>query len=287
MTAALADAEAAGVQRPARAAFVVSDGTGLTAETLSRALLASFPGFDFDRRTIPFVDTEAAARAVVADINSTSVPGLRPILFLTVRQGAIRAILGRADAVIVDLLNGHLSQLEAELATEATERPAPQLSTTGLRRSRDRMRAVEYAIEHDDGQSVRALDEADLILLAPSRCGKTETALYLAVEHGLLVANVPLVDDSVQHGDGLATAVVPHLRRCFGLTSTPLRLSQVRSERWPHSRYSSLQQCTLELRRAEELYRRRGIPFLNSAMKSVEETAAAIIRTMDLRTEPF
>ena len=71
--------------------------------------------------------------------------------------------------------------------------------------------------------------------------------------------------------------------RCFGLTTTPLRLSQVRHERRPDSRYASLAQCTLELRRAEELYRRTRVPFLNSSTKSVEEMSAIILQTLKLR----
>ena len=59
------------------------------------------------------------------------------------------------------------------------------------------MQAVEYTIEHDDGQSLRGLDKADVILLAPSRCGKTPTAMYLALQHGLSVANYPIVEEDL------------------------------------------------------------------------------------------
>jgi regulator of PEP synthase PpsR (kinase-PPPase family) len=285
MTAALTDAASAGTRMPGRTVFVVSDGTGITAETLASALLARFPGLDFDRRTIPFVDDERTARAAVAEVGRTAARGLRPIVFVTVRDAGLRRILSDADAVIVDLLEGHLRELEAELATRASAQSPARHSPSESRRHLDRIRAVEFAIEHDDGQSVRGLDVAELIIVAPSRCGKTETALYLAIEHGILTANIPLTDDPVKNRDGLPAIVEPHLPRCFGLTSTPLRLHQVRSERWPHSAYASLQQCSRELRRAEDLYRRHGIPFLNSAMKSVEETSAAIIQAMKLRTE--
>ena len=61
-----------------------------------------------------------------------------------------------------------------------------------------RMAAVEYAIEHDDGQSMRALDKADVILLAPSRCGKTPTTMYLALQHGVFVANYPMVEEDFE-----------------------------------------------------------------------------------------
>ena len=112
--------------------------------------------------------------------------------------------------------------------------------------------------------------------------GGSPTAMYLALQHGLLVANYPLTDDDVS--DGLPALVAPYAARCFGLTTTPLRLSQVRNERRPDSPYASLRQCAAELRRAEDLYRRYGIPYLNSSTRSVEEMSAVIIQTMDLRT---
>jgi regulator of PEP synthase PpsR (kinase-PPPase family) len=96
------------------------------------------------------------------------------------------------------------------------------------------------------------------------------------------VANYPLTEDDFPT-DGLPRSVAKYADRCFGLTTTPLRLSQVRHERRPHSRYASLEQCTLEVRRAEDLYRRNRVPFLNSSTKSVEEMSAVIMQTMHLR----
>lgn len=285
MTAAFSDAASAPPRMPGRTAFVVSDSTGVTGETIAEALLSSFPAFSFDRRTIPFVDNEATAREVAAEIDRAAAKGLRPIVFLTVADAELCQILGGSQAVVIDLLGAPLNTLEAELATTPSAPSRARHNDNERRRLRKRMRAVEYAIEHDDGKGATALEVAELIIVAPSRCGKTETAMYLAIQFGLLVANVPLTDDSLHDGDGLPATVVPHVRRSFGLTSTPLRLHQVRSERWPNSAYASLQQCTRELRGAEKVYRRHGIPFLNSAMSSVEETSAAIVRAMELRTE--
>lgn len=94
------------------------------------------------------------------------------------------------------------------------------------------MAAVEYAIEHDDGQSLRALDKADVILVAPSRCGKTPITMYLALQHRAFVANYPLVEEDFE-STNLPRPVKNLGDRCFGLTTTPARLSQVRNERRP------------------------------------------------------
>lgn len=271
-----------------RAVFFVSDSTGITAETLGSALLANFGEVAFLRRTVPFVDTEEAARSLLADVERAAATGERPILFTTVKNPRLRGILGEsADAVVIDLLAGHLAELEAALGATASEQFGQYHRVGDPHRYFDRMRAVEYAIEHDDGQSARALEHAELIIVAPSRCGKTPTTMYLALQYGLLVANYPLTDEDFPEDgtrEGLPPRIAPYAQRCFGLTTTPLRLSQVRQERRPDSRYASLAQCTLELRRAEELYRRCGIPFLNSATRSVEEMSAVITHTLRLRS---
>ena len=103
-----------------------------------------------------------------------------------------------------------------------------------------------------------------------------------ALQYGLLVANYPLTDDDFPT-ETLPPTVAPYAKKCFGLTTTPRRLSQVRHERRPDSVYASLAQCTLELRRAEDLYRRNRVPFLNSSTKSVEEMSAVIMQSMRLR----
>jgi [pyruvate, water dikinase]-phosphate phosphotransferase / [pyruvate, water dikinase] kinase len=265
-----------------RAAYFVSDSTGITAETLGNALLANFPAIRFVRHTIPFVDTASGAAGVAADIRGAAAAGLAPLVFTTVKNPALRDIIAGSAAVVIDLLAGHLTELETALGTTASEQLGQYHGVGDMERYLGRMRAVEYAIEHDDGQSGRALDIADAIIIAPSRCGKTPTTMYLALQYGLLVANYPLTDDDFP-SETLPRAVAKYRERCFGLTTTPLRLSQVRHERRPSSRYASLEQCTLELRRAEDLYRRNRVPFLNSSTKSVEEMSAVIMQTMKLR----
>ena len=145
------------------------------------------------------------------------------------------------------------------------------------------MPASESTFEHDDGQSVRGLEKADVILVAPSRCGKTPTSMYLALQHGLFVANYPIVDEDLDVTE--LPRPVRHLReRCFGMMTSPARLSAVRQERRPGSRYSSLEQCTFELRRTEAMFRRHQLPVVDSSTKSVEEIATIILQR--LKTMP-
>lgn len=264
------------------AAFFVSDSTGITAETLGNALLANFPEIEVERHTLPFVDDEVPARNLLAAVERAKRAGCRSVMFTTVKQPAARAVLAEADAVRIDLLEGHLGELERLFGMPASERPGRFHGLSDAQRYFERMRAVEFAIEHDDGQSLRALDQAEVVLIAPSRCGKTPTTMYLALQHGLLVANYPLTEDDFG-SEELPRPIAGRAERCFGLTSTPLRLSEIRQQRRANSRYASLDQCAYELRRAEELYRRHGIPHLNSSTKSVEEMSAVILQTLRLR----
>jgi [pyruvate, water dikinase]-phosphate phosphotransferase / [pyruvate, water dikinase] kinase len=259
--------------------FFVSDHTGVTAEALGNALLAHFPGVQFGRRTFSFVKTPAIAQAVLREAIAT---GSRTVLLTTVSAPEVAAELTTDKCAVVDLLGGHLPLLEKILGVKRTLEPAKHHGVGDPDRYHSRMRAVEYTMEHDDAQSVRMLDLADLIIVAPSRCGKTPTALYLALQHGLRVANYPLTEDDYPELE-LPKAVAPYAARCFGLTSTPQRLSQVRKERRPGSVYASLPQCRQELRWAENLYLRHSIPSLNSEAMSVEEIAAIILQTMNLR----
>lgn len=275
----------------ARPVFFVSDGTAITAETLGSALLVSFPGVPLDRHTIPFVDTADAAAEAVATITDAAHAATRdapPLVFTTIRDLAVRQRVAAAPAIVIDLLGGHLREVEAALGVSAQPGRGTVHSLGDLDRYHDRMWAIEYAIEHDDGQSLRALDRAQVILIAPSRCGKTPTSMYLALQHGIVVANYPLTDDDLPEGrlpsDELPRPLRPYANRLFGLTANPQRLAQVRAARRPESSYSSLAQCTREVRWAEDLYRRHGVPSLDSTDRSVEEMAAVILANLRRRT---
>ncbi|MCZ2402990.1 kinase/pyrophosphorylase [Paenarthrobacter sp. Z7-10] len=265
-----------------RPVYFLSDSTGITAETLGNTLLTQFPANNFDRTTIPFIMTVEQAQAVVDTVDELAAHGPAPIVFSTAVGGDIRRTLARCNGTMVDLIGTHVGQLEQALGTLASGEPGRAHGLGNAARYQSRMTAVEYAMEHDDGQSLRALEKAQVILVAPSRCGKTPTTMYLALQHGIFAANFPLVDEDFER-EGLPEPLRPFVGKCFGLTSNPLRLSQVRTERRRGSPYASLRQCGFELRSAERLYVSHGIPYLNSASVSVEEMAATILQRMQLK----
>ncbi|GAA5025902.1 pyruvate, water dikinase regulatory protein [Terrabacter aeriphilus] len=261
--------------------FFLAGGTGISAETLGNLMLAQFPSLQFRRRKIPFITTVEQARDVVGQLDAAMTDSVTALVFSTVSDESIRQELQRTQCAFIDLFGSHLDTVERVLHTNATH-TAPALHGVGDARRYDRrMKAIEFAMEHDDGASLRNLEQADLVLVAPSRCGKTPTSMYLALQHGLKVANYPLVEEDFDTGD-LPRPLRTLGDKCFGLLSTAARLSQVRGERRPGSVYASLAQCSFELRRAEALYRAHRIPSINSASMSVEEMAAVIMQSSRL-----
>ena len=173
--------------------FFLSDSTGISAETMGNALLIQFPDLRFERRLIPFITTVEEARRVVAILDQAMDGPVSPLAFSTTAVTEIRDELHKSRCPLIDFFDLHMARVEAVLGSPGL-RVAARLHGLGdVQRYNARMAAIEYAIEHDDGQSLRALDKADVILLAPSRCGKTPTTMYLALQHGVFVANYPLV----------------------------------------------------------------------------------------------
>lgn len=259
--------------------FFLSDSTGISAETMGNALLIQFPDLRFERRLIPFITSVREAREVVAVLDAAMEGPVTPLAFTTAAVDEIRAELHTSRCPIIDFFDLHMNRVESILGVRGMRLPATLHGVGDIQRYNARMAAVEFAIEHDDGQSLRALDKADVVLVAPSRCGKTPTTMYLALQHGIFVANYPLVDEDLA-GSELPRPIRGLRERCFGIVSTPARLCQVRQERRPNSRYASLEQCTYELRRAEAMFAAHRIPIINSSAKSVEEMSTVILQTL-------
>ena len=141
----------------------------------------------------------------------------------------------------------------------------------------DRIEAINFSLAHDDGQSNRDLAGADVILVGVSRSGKTPTSLYLAMQCGLKAANYPLIPEDFERRQ-LPPALVPFQKKIFGLTISPERLSEIRSERRPGSKYADLLNCRHEVAEAEAMMRRAGIRWLSTTTKSIEEIATTILQ---------
>ncbi|MCF1426596.1 MAG: kinase/pyrophosphorylase [Shewanella sp.] len=268
-----------------RHVFYISDGTAITAEVFGHAVLSQFP-MEFESLTIPFVETIAKANTVKKQINDCFITtGERPLVFHSIIQPEIRDIIYSSEGLDYDFLNTFVSPLEQQLGLKAT----PSLHRThGMANAgyETRINAINFAMENDDGQTMKHMDNADLILIGVSRCGKTPSSLYLSMQFGIKAANYPFTEEDMDNLK-LPEALKRNKHKLFGLTIDPARLHEIRQTRMENSRYSSMRQCRIEVKEVEMLYRKERIPFVDTTNHSVEEIAAKILDTAGLKRHMF
>ncbi len=265
-----------------RTVFFVSDGTGITAETFGNSILAQFESLRFSIRRLPFVnalDKADAARSVIEEQGRRD--GARPIVFSTLVDPAIAERVKLAEAVHMDMFKTFVEPLEIELGMKSSHTIGRFHHANDSESYKNRIEAINFSLAHDDGQSSRNLADADTILIGVSRSGKTPTSLYLSMQYGLKVANYPLIPEDFDR-DRLPDALLPYKTKCFGLTIDPLRLSDIRQERRPDSRYAALENCRAEVAAAETLMRRERIQWLSTTTKSIEEIATTILSQLKM-----
>lgn len=270
-----------------RTVFFVSDGTGITAETIGHSLLSQFEGLQFRQVRMPFVDSVEKANACLSTIREAGrCDALRPIVVLTLVNPLVADVLRKVDAVILDFFETFIVPLEAELGSRSTHTIGRAHGRANSQGYANRIEAINFTLAHDDGVSETDLDMADVILVGVSRSGKTPTSLYLAVQFGIKAANYPLIPEDFERNK-LPGNLKKHRHKLFGLTIGPERLAIVRRERRPDSVYASIDNCRYEVKAAQQLMRREGIRWLDSTTKSIEEIAATLMQTVKLDRDTF
>lgn len=265
-----------------RVAFYISDSTGITAHTLGQSLLAQFEDLQVEHILVPFVDTEAKVDEVVARINEATDKQQTPALvFSTLVNDELRSRLAQSRGYMVDILGAFLKPLEQVLNVHSSYSVGRARGDTTDDTYKKRINAVNFAVDNDDGARLNQYNNADVILVGVSRCGKTPTCLYMALQFGVYAANYPLTEEDINELR-LPAALIPHKARLFGLTIHAERLASIRNERRPNSKYSSLKQCELEIREAEALFRRHAIPCLDTTHFSIEEISTRILSQLGI-----
>ena len=269
------------IMPPVRTVYFVSDGTGITAETFGHSVLSQFE-LRFKQIRLPFIDTMDKARDAVNKINETfEREGHRPIVFSTLVNAEMSGLVRQSNGMHMDLIKTFVDPLEQELGVKSTHTIGRNHNITDSEEYKNRIEAINYSLAHDDGQTNKNLDSADVILVGVSRSGKTPTSLYLAMQYGIKAANYPLIPDDFERGK-LPTGLLDFKHKIFGLTIAPDRLAQVRNERRPGSKYAALENCRYEINEAESMMRREGIRWMSSTTKSIEEISATILQEIKI-----
>ncbi len=263
---------------PPRIVYIVSDGTGITAENFSQSILAQFET-SFRQVRIPFVDTVDKAYDAVSQINGTDPKYGQAIVFTTLVNPEVNQIVGKAKALVLDMFQTFVAPLEQTLGMRSTHAINRLHHNADTDAYKNRIEAINYSLAHDDGQSNQNLVDANVILVGVSRVGKTPTSLYLAMQYGLKAANYPLIPEDFERGQ-LPKDLMSHKQKIFGLTIDPERLSEIRNERRPGSNYAKLENCRYEINEATAMMRRESIPWVSTTSKSIEEIATTILQAI-------
>ena len=248
-----------------RHVFYISDGTAITAEVLGHAVMSQFP-VAISSVTLPFVENVSRARAVKEQIDAIfQQTGIRPLVFYSIVIPEIRDIILQSEGFCQDIVQALVAPLQQELHLDPTPvaHRTHGLNPGNLIKYDARIAAIDYTLAHDDGISLRNLDQ-----------------------YGIRAANYPFIADDMDNLV-LPASLKPLQHKMFGLTINPERLAAIREERRENSRYASLRQCRMEVTEVEALYRKNKIPCLNSTNYSVEEIATKIMDIMGLNRRMY
>lgn len=258
---------------------LLSDSTGETLEMIAKAALAQFDDAQVSRHFWPMVRSQQHMDRVLGEI--AAHPGL--VLF-TLVNAELRARLEERCRGLglpsVAALDAVTAVLEDMLGQQAKARPGRQHLMDDAYFAR--VDAIHYTIAHDDGVSHEDWEEADIVLAGVSRTSKTPTSIYLA-NRGYKVANIPIVPESPPP-DALYSLKRPLV---VGLTTAPDRLIQVRRNRLlslnqrPETAYVDEERVAKEVQYARRMFADNGWPVIDVTRRSIEETAAAVIRLYD------
>ena len=261
---------------------LVSDATGETVHSVARACFVQFEGIEPVEHHWPLVRTKGQIEKILRNIEEN--PGI--VLFTIVKEELRTALeigCGRLYIPCISVLDPVIHALTAFLGFESSGKSGRQHTLDAD--YFDRIDAMTYTLNHDDGQSTHDLGDADIILVGVSRTSKTPTCIYLA-NRGLKAANVPIVPNIKLPPifDTLNCVSGPLI---VGLTTDPRRLVQVRRNRLrlldhdADTDYVDPETVRDEVATARRLFGERDWPVIDVTRRSIEETAATILQILD------
>ncbi len=260
---------------------LVSDSTGDTVHSVARACLVQFEDAEAIEHIWSMVRTKAQIDRVVAGVEAN--PGV--VLFTLVNESLRSALQDgcrRLGVLVIPVLDPVIGALASHLGRQSRGLPGRQHLLDNEYFAR--IDAMTFALNHDDGQSSWGLNDADVVLVGVSRTSKTPTCIYLA-NRGIKAANVPIVP-GVALPPELAAATRPLI---VGLTNDPERLIQVRRNRLSmlhqdeSTDYTDIEAVRSEVTQARRLFAQNHWPVIDVSRRSIEETAASILKLLARR----
>ena len=262
--------------------YQISDSTGETLDRIFLALKAQFSNFECKTIHYSFTRTENQIDKII----SQSKKEKNIIILYTIVDNKLAKYMEeqtkKNNIPSFEVLGGLISDFSKLLKQEASRKPSGQHALD--EEYYKRIEAVQFTISHDDGKIISDLDKSDVILVGISRTSKTPTSIYLA-NRGYKVSNIPIIPDKnipvKLIESGKKTCVV-------GLVCDPTRLSDVRRNRINSMHedrpgdYTDEKKILNELYNSKKIFRKYNWPTIDVTRKSVEETAASIIKILDI-----
>ena len=263
--------------------YLISDSTGETIDRIFTALKAQFSNFKHEINQLSFTRTENQIKEILKEAggNKNSI-----ILYTLVDQHLTDFLLAEAHKINVPcygVLGDLISKFSKLLKKKALNIPSRQHKLN--EEYYDRVEAIQFTMRHDDGNDINDIEESDIIILGVSRTSKTPTSIYLA-NRGYKTANIPLVN-----ADSIPDNIKKNKKKiCIvGLTTDPERLIDLRKNRLrtlrenEKSTYTNIKKITDEVENAKKTFKKYRWPVIDVTRKSVEETAASIIKIHEIK----
>ena len=262
--------------------YLISDSTGETLDRIFLALKAQFKNFNYKIHSYSFTRTENQISKII-DISSNQTNSI--MLYTIVDVDLANFLLKKSERYKIpcfSVLGDLIINFSKILNKKATHVPSGQHILN--EEYYDRINAIQFTMNHDDGNSINDLEKSDVILLGVSRTSKTPTSIYLA-NRGLRTSNIPLVNEnSVPE----LLKKKPKISCIVGLTTEPSRLLDLRKNRMNSLKenepidYTNLETISKEVEKAKKTFKKYNWPVIDVTRKSVEETAASIIKIHEI-----
>ncbi len=262
--------------------YLISDSTGETLERIFLALKAQFKNIDYKIHSYSFTRTENQILKILEDaqINKNSI-----ILYTIVDNNLAKYLANTSDDKKIPCF-GVLGNLILNFSKILNQRASHEPSGQHILNEEyyDRIEAIQFTMNHDDGNLVNEIDKSDIILVGVSRTSKTPTSIYLA-NKGFKTSNIPLVNEN-----SLPEKLKknPQFTCVVGLSTEPERLADLRKNRMnslkksDNTNYTNLDDIKDEVMKAKKTFQKYKWPVIDVTRKSVEETAASIIKIHEI-----
>ena len=262
--------------------YLVSDSTGETLDRIFLSLKSQFANFDYEKKEFAFVRTEQQIDKIIKECNNSENS---LILYTIVESKLAKYITNQSeinDVPCFGILGNLILSFSKLLNQKAIHKPSAQhvLDDDYYKR----IEAIQFTMSHDDGKKVDDINNADVILLGVSRTSKTPTSIYLA-NRGFKTINIPLVPDQK-----LPQNLMSDTKACIiGLIADPERLADIRRNRVAIMKdhkikeYTELEHIKKEVNESKNLFKRNNWPIIDVTRRSVEETAASILKIIEIK----